>query len=131
MVIVPFYASLLALFFIALSIRTLLLRRRLKIAIGDAGDAAMLRAMRVHANFVEYVPLSLVMLAFMELGGAPPWRVHVLCAGLLIGRLSHAWGVSQVREDYRFRMAGVGLTLIALVSAATFVLGVSAPAVFR
>lgn len=64
--IVFLYAALLALLFVALSIRTLLMRRRLGIAIGDAGNESMLRAMRVHSNFAEYVPLSLLLIYFVE-----------------------------------------------------------------
>ena len=38
MPVTSFYAALLALLFVALSVRTLRLRRRLRIAIGDAGN---------------------------------------------------------------------------------------------
>lgn len=48
------YAAVLGLLFAALSVRTLLLRRRLRVALGDGGDERLLRAMRVHANFAEY-----------------------------------------------------------------------------
>ena len=51
--VIPFYATALALFFFALSVRTLRLRRDLRIGIGDAGNETMLRAIRVHANFAE------------------------------------------------------------------------------
>ena len=54
------YAAILALMFVGLSVRTLSMRRRLKIAIGDEGNPTMLRAMRVHSNFAEYVPLGLL-----------------------------------------------------------------------
>jgi len=57
--VVSLYAALLALLFVALSIRTLRMRRRLRIAVGDAGNQAMLKAIRAHSNFSEYVPLSL------------------------------------------------------------------------
>ena len=78
--IVPAYAALLALFFVALSIRTLRLRRELRIAVGDGGNPAMLRAMRVHANFAEYVPLGLILLPMNSMNGNwkrgwwPIWR---------------------------------------------------------
>lgn len=57
----PLYASILALMFVGLSVRTLRMRRRLKIAVRDAGNRRMLRAMRVHSNFAEYVPLGLLL----------------------------------------------------------------------
>ena len=120
--IVPLYAALLALLFVGLSVRTLRLRRGLKIAIGDAGNNTMLRAMRVHANFAEYVPLSLLLIFFVEAAGARTLLVHFLCLCLLVGRASHAYGVSQARENYKFRVAGMALTFIALISASLFLL---------
>lgn len=122
MAIVPIYAALLALLFVALSIRTLGLRRRLRIAVGDAGNPTMLRAMRVHANFAEYVPLTLLILYFAETGGAGPGFVHGLCGALVVGRIAHAYGVSQQREDFRFRVLGMSLTFGALIAAALLVL---------
>ena len=52
--ILPFYAALLGLLFFYLSIRTIGLRRKLKIGVGAKDNEEMLRAMRVHANFAEY-----------------------------------------------------------------------------
>ncbi len=118
--IVPFYASLLALLFVALSVRTLRMRRRLKIAIGDAGNQAMLRAMRVHSNFAEYVPLSLLLIYFVEVSGANSLLVHVLALCLLVGRTSHAFGVSQVDENYTFRVFGMAMTFTSLVAASAY-----------
>ena len=122
--IVPLYAALLAFLFIALSVRALRLRRHLKIAVGDAGNTQMLRAMRAHANFAEYVPMCLLLLALVELhGGRNPWVLHGLGLTLLAGRLSHAWGVSQVHENYRFRVFGTVMTFTTLAACAVFLLG--------
>lgn len=118
--IVPFYASLLALLFAALSVRTLRMRRHLKIAIGDAGNQAMLRAMRVHSNFAEYVPLSLLLVYFVEIRGAHSLLVHALASCLLAGRALHAFGVSQLKENYRYRVSGMGMTLTTLVAASAY-----------
>jgi uncharacterized protein len=115
--IVPLYAALLALLFVALSIRTLRMRRRLRIAVGDAGNQAMLRAMRAHSNFAEYVPISLLLFYLVEQSGARPLFVHALCAALLVGRISHAFGVSQVNERFGFRIFGMALTLTPLIVA--------------
>lgn len=120
--IVPLYAALLAILFVALSIRTLGLRRSLGIGIGDAGNERMLRAMRVHSNFAEYVPLSLILLSFVEEQGAYPIVLHALGLCLLIGRLSHAFGVSQKNENYRFRIVGMALTFTTLVACSGFLL---------
>lgn len=122
MPVTSFYAALLALLFVALSVRTLRLRRSLRIAVGDAGNAQMLRAMRVHSNFAEYVPLSLIALFLLEAQGAHSALVHGLGLSLLCGRMSHAYGVSQPNEPFRFRIAGMALTLTVLIAAAAVLL---------
>lgn len=122
MTITPLYAALLGLFFVALSARTIMARRKLQIALGDNGDPSMLRAIRVHANFAEYVPISLILLALVEGTGAASWFVHLLGTSLLLGRLSHAFGVSQVKENFAFRVSGVALTLTTLTAATLYLL---------
>lgn len=122
MQILPFYAAILTLLYVVLSIRTLRLRRTLRIAIGDAGNERMLRAMRVHSNFAEYVPLGLIMIYLVETLGAQPLLVHGLCLCLLGGRAAHAFGVSRLKEDYRFRVAGMALTFTTLIVSAAWLL---------
>lgn len=118
MAIVSVYAALLALLFIALSINVIRVRRAARAALGDAGDARLLRAMRVHANFAEYVPLALILLfAAAGLGAAATW-LHLLGALLLVGRLSHAWGVSRTPENLKFRVAGMLATFTVLAATA-------------
>jgi uncharacterized membrane protein YecN with MAPEG domain len=116
--VVLLYAALLAFVFVALSVRTLLMRRKLQIAIGDAGNQSMLRAIRAHSNFAEYVPLSLLLILFVEASGANPLFVHALGASVVAGRMSHAFGVSQIKEQYAFRVLGMALTLGPIILAA-------------
>lgn len=118
----PLYAALLALLFVALSIRTLRLRRRLRIGIGDAGNEQMLRAMRVHSNFAEYVPLTLFLIYLAEVQGTHALFIHALGLCLLAGRLSHAYGVSQANENYTFRVVGMSMTFTSLISASAYLL---------
>lgn len=117
MPVVSLYAGLLALFFVGLSLRTLLMRRRLRIAIGDAGNEAMLRAIRAHSNFAEYVPLSLLLIYLVEQSGARPLFVHALGLCVLLGRVSHAVGVSRLDEQYAYRVFGMTLTLAPIIIA--------------
>jgi uncharacterized protein len=120
--ITPLYAALLAIVFVVLSIRTIRLRRRLQVAIGDGGNPQMLRAMRVQANFAEYVPFALLLLSFAELQGATALRLHLLAACLVVGRISHAYGVSQLKEKFAFRITGMVLTFVCLLSSASVLL---------
>ncbi|WP_425935599.1 MAPEG family protein [Aeromonas rivipollensis] len=119
MTIVPIYAALLALLFVLLSVRTIRTRHSSKVALGHGDDPAMLRAMRVHANFAEYVPLALLLIYFVEASSQTPWLVHLLGATLLLARLCHAFGMSRTPENFRYRVVGMGLTFsVILVSAA-------------
>jgi uncharacterized membrane protein YecN with MAPEG domain len=129
--ILPPYAALLALLFVYLSVRTIGTRRRLQIAIGDKDHPEMQRAMRVHANFAEYAPLGLIMLALMESGGAAAWLVHLLCLCLLMGRCLHAYGVSQTAERFHFRISGMALTFTSLAGSALTVLVMCVSAILR
>jgi uncharacterized membrane protein YecN with MAPEG domain len=125
MSVTPLYAALLTFLFVALSIRTLRLRRRLGIGLGDGQNEQILRAMRAHANFAEYVPLCLVLLFMLEALGAPAALLHALGCALLIGRCSHAFGVSRSPENYRYRVIGMALTFLPLLGAAAALLALT------
>ena len=120
--VTPIYAALLALLFVFLSLRTIRLRRRHRVALGDGDNPELRRAMRAHANFAEYVPFALLLVYFVERDGAHLALVHALGLALLAGRLLHAWGVSQPREDFRFRVTGMVLSFGAAATAAAPVL---------
>ena len=122
------YAAILALFFVGLSWRTLRMRRRLRIPVGDGGNEAMLRAMRVHANFAEYVPFTLLLLYLAEASGAGSLFMHALGLSTVVGRVVHAIGVSRVRENYAYRVTGMVLTLAPMVAAAIRLLQVAVSA---
>ncbi len=122
--ITPLYAALLGLIFIALSIRTIRLRRRYRVGVGDGNHTELQRAARVHANFAEYVPLTLLLIYFVETSGGPLLLIHALAIALLCGRLLHAYGLSQVRENYRYRISGMVLTFSVIIAACLFLLSV-------
>lgn len=122
MSIVAPYAAVLGLLFAVLGIRTIRLRTRLRIAMGDGGNPQLLRAMRVNANFAEYVPLTLFLVYLTEQGGAPPGMVHFPCACLLAGRVLHALGVSRIKEPFALRVIAMVLTFGPLVGASTLLL---------
>lgn len=120
------YAAALATLFVVLSVRTLLLRRTLGIGLGDGGDERMLRAVRAHANFAEYTPLALLLLFMLELQGATSGWVHGLGLCLLLGRLSHAFGVSRAPENYLFRVFGMAMTFTTIIGAVLGAITISA-----
>jgi len=104
------YAALLALLYLALS--GLVIRQRLRhgVPIGLGEAEGLLRASRAHGNFAEYVPFALVLILLLEQGGAALWLLHGLGVALLLGRLSHAWGISRLPERLLFRQLGMLMT---------------------
>ena len=121
MIIVPAYAVLFACLFLVLSVRTIRARRTAKVAIGAGGDKILERLSRVHANFAEYVPFTLLLIAFAEMRGIPHIVIHLLCLALLGGRLVHAWGVSNTSENFRFRVIGMMFTLNTIAATALII----------
>lgn len=90
------------------------LRGRKKIFLGDGGDTEMLGAIRAHANFIEFVPLSLILiLTVMDHYGGP--LSGILAAILLVSRLLHAGGMLGYIRFGRF--AGTTGTMGVLIVA--------------
>lgn len=93
------------------------LRRGRKVGIGDGGDRELMRRIRVHANFVEYVPMLLVLLALLELGGLDRRVVGVLGTLLFAGRLLHARGLGRSEGYSKGRYWGTLATWSVLLAA--------------
>ena len=127
--IVPIYAAAIALMFVILAVRVTRLRRVKRIAIGSGGDARLERAIRVHANFSEYVPLTLLLLAFVEMQGNPAWLINFLALALAAGRVIHAYGVSQEKEIIQIRTVGMVATFGVLIASSMVLLGTASRAV--
>jgi uncharacterized membrane protein YecN with MAPEG domain len=103
------YAGLLGLYCLWLAKLVIAARGRHGIALGT-DHVEVLRAVRAHGNFAEYVPLALLMLALCEANGLPPAALHALGALLVVGRVLHATGIAREPEDFRWRGLGMGLT---------------------
>jgi uncharacterized protein len=75
------------------------------------------RAVRVQANFTEYVPLALVVMALGEMAGVPAAIVHIEGIALLGGRVLHAWGLGRQAGRSPGRFSGTTLTFAAIACA--------------
>jgi len=116
-VVTALIGAVLGLVFVRLALKVVAARRAAKISIGDSNDPALLRASRVHANFAEYVPLTLPLMALAEIIGAPWFVILVLGVMLIAGRLLHAYGLGQELDNFRARVRGMQLTIFALIGA--------------
>jgi len=109
------YAVLLALIFLALSVRAMAGRRRARVFLGEGSSEELRRRLRAHANFAEYTPLALILMALLELQGAGAIVLNVIGLLLLLGRLAHAYGLSRIPEHLPARSIGMGLTMASMV----------------
>ncbi len=101
------YAALLALVGIVLAGFVGRARVAADVSLGDGGKPALIEAMRRHANFAEFVPLFLVLLAIVELNGAAKWWLHTLGAVMVISRIIHPFGLRYDRMNTPQRMVGI------------------------
>jgi uncharacterized protein len=119
------YLAILALLYALLAIQVIRLRRASKALFSDGGNNALRNAIRAHGNFTEYVPIITLMVALIEMSGAPASRIHLLMGALLVARIIHPFGLSAAPNSLRFlicRAGGITITIALLVSCASIIL---------
>ena len=114
------YAGLCTILVVVLGLRVVLWRFRHKIGLGDGGDPALQRRVRVHANAIENLPLALLLLGGMELNGYPAPIIHGFGGTLFVSRLAHAWGLSHSSGTSKGRFLGTLFTWTLMLAMALF-----------
>jgi len=110
-------AALLGVMLVFLSLRVGLLRSKENIWFLDGGNDELTRRMRAQGNFVEYVPLALLLIAMVELAGGSGVLVWCLGLGLLAARISHAAGIWSAATSPARSAGTLGTFAVLLVSA--------------
>jgi uncharacterized membrane protein YecN with MAPEG domain len=119
------YTAVLALIYAVLSSWVIAGRFRFGVLHGDGGNAAMNRRMRSHANFAEYVPMVLLLVGFLEAGGAGAFTIHALLLVLVVTRVLHPIGMvapENSLQQYVCRGASAAVTLVIMAVAAALAL---------
>lgn len=93
--ITAFYAGLLGILFLYLSILVIKGRNNKKISLGDGGDHHFQQVIRAQGNFSEYTPIILVLLLVAEINQSNPIFLHIAGTALLAGRFTHAFGLRR------------------------------------
>ena len=110
------YTSLLALLFVGLSFNVIKRRFSEKVGLGDGGSSTLTKAIRIHGNFSEYIPLALILMAVFEINGGSNLWLHVSGTTLLIGRIMHALGLTKSHTTSLPRALGTISTYIVIIS---------------
>lgn len=114
------YAAIFAVFALALSFKAGSMRGKAGASIlyGDPANMELAERIRVHQNFLEYVPMILILMAAIELSGGTSTWLHGFGIVLIISRIAHAIGLKHDNMGHPGRIIGAGGTaLVTLVAA--------------
>jgi uncharacterized membrane protein YecN with MAPEG domain len=106
------YAGLLGGIMIVLAALVIRQRMRLGASLGADAFPSLLEAVRRHANFIEWVPFILMLMAIAELNGLPRTGLHAAGGITLAARLLHPLGVRHDRIPQPLRFAGAFMTIM-------------------
>ncbi|MGE3318617.1 MAG: MAPEG family protein [Candidatus Berkiella sp.] len=130
MVITGFYATLLSFYIFFLVLRVVGLRRKHRVGFLDGGHSDLIKAIRIHGNAIETIPVALIVMGCAELSHLRVLFMH--CAGclLIFARFYHAFGLSQSQGRSKGRTYGTLLTWFVIFSLGGYNLFVFARSLF-
>ncbi len=114
------YASFFTLFALVLSFRAGSFRGNAQISVlfGEPPNMELAQRVRVHQNFLEYVPLILILFGLLEASGVSRMFLYVMGDLLIVARIAHAIGLRHDNIQHIGRLVGAGGTaLITVVTA--------------
>jgi uncharacterized protein len=111
--ITSLYAAPLGLMAVGLTVHVIMLRAKTGVSINDGGNLQLAERIRRHGNFLENVPLILLLMALAELSGVGNIWLHITGALLVVGRLLHASGLKHDKPTAFGRVAGQSLSMLA------------------
>ncbi len=123
------YASIFALFAMVLSFRAGSYRGKAQTSIlyGDPVDMELAQRVRVHQNFLEYVPMILIVMGGIEAGGGSSLFLYVMGDLLIVARIAHAIGLKHDNMAHIGRLIGAGGTALITIIVAGYGLWLAVP----
>lgn len=116
--ITSLYAALYTIVFLVLATHVTMRRTETGVSILHGDDMKLALRIRRHGNFVEHIPLVLLLMAFAETRGFPGLWLHVIGLVVLASRLAHAAGLSITNSKAALRIiggTGTHLSMLVLV----------------
>ena len=96
-----------------LSLNVIKSRRKHRISVGDGDNTELQTAQGAQSNAIEYLPIALILLFYLEYNGGNAWMIHVAGTALLAGRVIHALGL--LNDSMRRRVLGMQITVYVLI----------------
>ena len=114
--ITPIYAGFFGIMQVVLSWRVTKLRGKYEgNKMRETGHNEMTAAVRAQGNFVEYLPLALLLMWMLETMQFSPWLIHSLGVLLIIARLFHLHGLNEPSGNGFGRKLGTRLKWVHIV----------------
>ena len=122
--ITSFYAGILGIIFVWLSMNVAKGRGEFHVALGDDDNFEMQRRIRAQGNFAEYTPIFLILLVLAEHNGFYNLAIHFSGILFVTGRIMHAYSLlkAEIYQDKKitaypkFRVAGMMMTFFSIIS---------------
>ena len=128
MAITLMYAGFFALFALALSFRAGGFRAKTGISVlfGEPANMELAERVRIHQNFLEYVPMVIILMGAIELNGGSSMFLYVVGDLLFIARIAHAIGLRHDNMAHPGRLIGILGTMLVTVAAAGYGIWIAA-----
>ena len=122
------YASFLAIFALVLSFKAGSARGKsgLSVLFGEPSNLELAQKVRVHQNFLEYVPIFLIVFAAVEVNGGSSMFLYVVGDLMILVRIAHAVGLKHDNMGHKGRLIGAGGTALLTLATACYGLWLAA-----
>lgn len=126
------YASIFAIFALVLSFKAGGFRGKSGVSVlyGDPVNIELAEKVRRHQNFLEYVPIFLIVFGAIELAGGSSMFLYIVGDLLIIARIAHAIGLKHDNMAHPGRLIGAGGTALLTLVTAGYGLWLSVDALF-
>ena len=126
------YASIFALFALVLSFRAGSFRGKSGISVlfGDPSNMELAERVRAHQNFLEYVPMIVIVMGAIELNGGSNMFLFWVGDLLFLARIAHAVGLKHDNMAHKGRLIGAAGTALITVAVVGYGLWMAAPSIW-
>jgi hypothetical protein len=90
-------------------------RGKYRAGLGDGGNAALLKRIRMHGNLAENAPLFLILLGLVEMSGQWMAVVPWIAIAFIAVRLAHVIGLAMSSGLTIFRFLGAAGTVVLML----------------
>ena len=107
-----------------LAFRIVPTRLKDKVLVGDNDDLRLRSRMRAHANFTEYAPFVLILMALIELAGGSATWLWIAGIAFVLGRIAHGLGMDRTSSN-PLRAGGILATWVVLALLAGWAIAIA------